>query len=384
MATVLVLLVSSAALPKSSAGAEQPQLDQEFRAALAQYNAGNFIGAAERLERLSRVAPANFPVEELLGMAYSSRSEDRKAAVHFEAAVELNPTSAAARTNLATTLAHLGKLAQAEAEFKKALELDPGSFDSNHNLGEFYVAAAQIEKAIAFLEKAQRIKPEAYENGYDLSLAYLETGLAAQARETVEHLMLQRNTAELHNLLGEIHEKQGNFVPAEREYETAAHMDPSESNLFDWASELLLHRTLDPAVEVFENAQARYPNSARLTIGLGMALYSRGNYDDAVKALLKAADLSPRDPGCYYFLSKAYDSSPSQAAEVIKRFRRFRELEPKEARAHYYYAMSLWKGKRAADTSLDVRQIELELKRSVELDPKFADAHFELGNLNRA
>ena len=59
-----------------------------------------------------------------------------------------------------------------------------------------------------------------------------------------------------------------------------------------------------------------------------MALYSRGKYDDAVKALLAAADLNPADPRCYLFLSKAYDSSPNQAEDVIQRFRRFYELQP--------------------------------------------------------
>ena len=131
-------------------------------------------------------------------------------------------------------------------------------------------------------------------------------------------------------------------------------MDPSESNLFDWGSELLLHRTFGPAIEVFQHATERYPDSPRLAIGLGMALYSRGNYDDAVKALLKAADLDPSDPRCYLFLSKAYDSSPGQADEVIQRFRRFAELQPRNARAPYYYAMSLWKGKRAQDPGLDL------------------------------
>ena len=97
---------------------------------------------------------------------------------------------------------------------------------------------------------------------------------------------------------------------AENQYETAAHMEPSESNLFDWGSELLVHRTLDPAVNVFQSAAEHYPNSPRLAIGLGMALYSRGNYDDAVKALLKAADLNPSDPRCYYFLVKGIRQLP--------------------------------------------------------------------------
>src|SRR5205807_5121910 len=160
-------------------------------------------------------------------------------------------------------------------------------------------------------------------------------------------LLTRKNTSELHNLLGVVEEKDEKFVAAANEFETAAHLDPSESNLFDWGSELLLHRTLDPAIEVFRQAAQRYRGSPRVAIGLGVALYSRGNYDDAVKSLLRAADLNPADPGCYLFLSKAYDSSPGQAGDVIQRFRRFAELQPSNARALYYYAMSLWKGKRA-------------------------------------
>jgi tetratricopeptide (TPR) repeat protein len=118
-----------------------------------------------------------------------------------------------------------------------------------------------------------------------------------------------------------------------------------------------------------------------MAIGLGMALYSLGRYDEAVKSLLKAADLNPSDPRCYPFLSKAYDSSPSQADDVIQRFRRFTEVQPKNAHAFYYYAMSLWKGKRAQDPNMDAHQIESLLKTSISLDPSLADSHLQLGNL---
>jgi tetratricopeptide (TPR) repeat protein len=43
--------------------------------------------------------------------------------------------------------------------------------------------------------------------------------------------------------------------------------------------------------------------------------------------------------------------------------------------------MSLWKGKRAQDPSLDLHQIESLLKKAVALDPKLAEAHLQLGNL---
>jgi tetratricopeptide (TPR) repeat protein len=365
----------------SAAETETNSLDRLFQSALAQYDSGQFAEAEKKLEALLPKAPESFDVHELLGMVYAAESQDLKANAHLLKAVRLKPDSVAARSNLATNLVRLHRMASAETEFKKAVELDPQNYDTNHNLGEYYVAAGDISHAAPFLEKAQTLKPDSYDNGFNLALVYLQTNRLVQARDLVQQLLNQRNTAELHNLLGQINENTGKFVAAENEYQTAAHMEPSESNLFDWGSELLVHRTLDAAVDVFQSATTRFPGSGRLAIGLGMALYSRGNYDDAVKALLHAADISPSDPRCYYFLSKAYDSSPGQADEVIQRFRRFAELQPKDAHAPYYYAMSLWKGRRAQDTNVDFTQIEALLKKSVLLDPNFPEAHLQLANL---
>jgi tetratricopeptide (TPR) repeat protein len=369
-------------VPVGLAETDQKQnVDSAFQAAVSQYESGHYAEAAQQLEELVRQLPQSFDVHELLGMVYAAESQESKANDHLAKAVRLKPQSVEARTNLATNLVHLGKVATAEAEFRKAVELDPASYDTNHNLGEIYIAAGKLAEAVPYLEKAQKLNSAAYDNGYDLALAYAKTGKLDDGRNLVQDLLKQKDTAELHNVLGEIEERDGKFVAAENQYETAAHMDPSESNLFDWGSELLVHRTLDPAVNVFQSATKHYPNSPRLAIGLGMALYSRGNYDDAVKALLQAADLNPSDPRCYYFLSKAYDSSPSQADNVIQHFRHFAELQPQNARAHYYYAMSLWKGRRAQDSNFDVRQIESLLNRAITLDPKLPEAHLQLGNL---
>jgi tetratricopeptide (TPR) repeat protein len=380
----LVLLAWTLPLSLRTAAQTKPpgnDLDRQFQAAVAQYDAGHFAEAAVQLEKLLPSVPQSFEVHELLGLVYAAQSQDAKANEHLEKAVRLNPNSAAARTNLAANLSRLGKLGPAEEQFRKAAQLEPENFDANHNLGEAYVRTGKIAEATPFLEKAQRIDSSSYDNGYDLSLAYLLTGHTKDARELIHALLQQKNTAELHNLLAEVEEKDGNFVAAANEFEIAAHMDPSESNLFDWASELLVHRTLEPSIEIFRQATERYPQSSRLAIGLGMALYSLGKYDDAVVSLLRAADLSPADPRIYPFLSRAYDSSPGQADEVIKRFRRFAELQPRNGRAIFYYAMSLWKGKRAQDPSLDLHQIESLLTKSIELDPTLADAQLQLGNL---
>jgi tetratricopeptide (TPR) repeat protein len=377
---ILSILLVCAAL----AAAEDPEkqkLDRQYQSAVAQYESGRYAEAAAQLETLLPHAPESFAIHELLGVVYASLSQDAKAIQHLQKAVQLQPNSAAARTNLAASLNHSGKSELAGEQFRKALELEPQGFDTNHNLGEFYIQSGKIDAARPLLERAQKINPSSYDNSYDLAMADFLSERFGEARQLVQSLIQQKNAGELHNLLGQIEEKDGKFVAAANEFEIAAHMDPSEDNLFDWGSELLLHRTYDAAIAVFQEATRRYPKSPRLMVGLGMTLDLRGKYDEAVTALLAAADLDPTDARCYLFLSKAYDSSPNQADDVIRRFRRYAELQPGNALAQYYYALSLWKGKRVGDTALDLQTVESLLLKSIALDAKLPESHLQLGNL---
>jgi tetratricopeptide (TPR) repeat protein len=376
---VLGILISLCALAPAQDSQKQ-SLDQQYHEAVSEYEAGRYAQASAQLEKLLPHAPASYELHELLGMAYASLSENDKAIEHLKTAVQIKPELAEARVNLGATLVRAGKAELAAEQFRKAVSLEPNNYDANHNLGEFYVQTGKLAEAQPYLERAQRIHPD-YDNGYDLAMADFLLGKRDEARQVINELVKLKDTGELRNLLGQIDEKDGKYVEAANDYEAAAHLDPSEGNIFDWGSEMLLHRTLEPAITIFEQGAQRFPKSPRMLIGLGLAYYSRGIYDGAIKALLTAADLNPSDPRCYVFLSKAYNSSPLQADEVIQRFQRYAELQPGNALAQYYYAMSLWKGKRveAGDTGLST--VESLLKKSIALDDSLAEAHVQLGNL---
>jgi tetratricopeptide (TPR) repeat protein len=375
MAWLPPLLASQAETAGSDA------LDRKFQSALAHFNSGQYAAAQQELESLVKALPKSFEVQELLGQVYAAEGQEEKATAPFEQAVRLRPESGPARNNLAANLARLGKTSLAEKEFKKVVELEPASFDANRNLGAFYLQTGRIAAAIPYLEKAHNENPSSYDVGYDLALAYEEQGRLPEARRQIQELLKQKETAELHNLLAGIEEKARNYVLAVNEYEKAAHLEPSESNLFDWGCELLVHQTSNPAIEVLSQGVKRYPNSSRLALGLGLALDVRGKYDDAVKALLRGIDLDPSDARAYYFLSKAYDRAPSLADEVVERFRRYAELRPRDAQASLYYAISLWKGRRSETSQAYLDQVESLLKKAVALDPSFPDAHLQLANL---
>ncbi len=160
----------------------------------------------------------------------------------------------------------------------------------------------------------------------------------------------RQKRAELYHRLAQIDEKLGNPLEAVHEYERAAELTPSETNLFGWASELLTHRALEPATEVFARGNTLYPQSVRMLIGLGVAWYARGSNEKATQYLASASDLAPADPAPYLFMGRMESSESVISAGTLERLARFAQLAPNNALANYYYAVGLWKSKAGALT----------------------------------
>jgi tetratricopeptide (TPR) repeat protein len=268
-----------------------------------------------------------------------------------------------------------------ERQLTETVRRDPDSFQAHHALGEFYIHQGKLEAAIPHLERARALDPVHYANGYDLALAYLETNQLDAARQQLGRMLEAKPTGELHNLRGDVEERAGNLVAAAEHYQRAAHLDATEDHLFDWGNNLLQMRAFEPAEQVFAAGIKRHPESARLHIGLGIAQYSRGRYDEAVKSLCRAADLAPSDPRPIQFLGEMYGVSPELSSEVTARLARFVKRKPRDAPGLFYYAMNLWKGPAAGGEAVDLARVEALLRKAVTLDAKLAKAFLQLGIL---
>ena len=191
------------------------------------------------------------------------------------------------------------------------------------------------------------------------------------------------NDPALHHQLGELEETLGNPLEAVREYQRAAELDPSEPNLFDWGAELLTHRALEPATEVFANGNRRFPKSVRMLVALGVSWFARGSYDRAEQYLVAASDLAPDDPTPYVFLGRMLGMETAPSEESAKRLARFAQRQPDNALANYYYAVSLSKRSPGAadDDAESSARVESLLLKAVHLDPKLGAAYLQLGTL---
>jgi tetratricopeptide (TPR) repeat protein len=196
---------------------------------------------------------------------------------------------------------------------------------------------------------------------------------------------LERNPqdAALHHHLADVEEKLSHPLEAVREYQRAAELDPNEPDLFDWGTELLTHRALEPATEVLTKGNRLFPKSVRMLVALGVVWYARGSYDEATQYLGNAADLAPDDAAPYLFLGRMLSVETTLPPGALERLERFAQLQPNNALANYYFALSLTKqAALAADVDAErSRRVESHLEKAVHLDPKLGAAYLQLGTL---
>lgn len=269
-----------------------------------------------------------------------------------------------------------------ESELRAAVSKNPNGFEGNYKLGRFYLHAGRYQDAIPPLQAAYQADPSSYENEYDFALALKMAGDAAQAREHVRRLLARSPSADLHRMAGELDEKLGDPLSAVRAFQEAASENPSEDNYFAWGSELLFHRAIWQAKEVFDEGARLYPHSARMLTARGAALFAGALYDEAALDLCRASDLNPQSAEPYLFMGKIEIAAPDPLPCVVPMLARFQTLQPANSLANYYYAMALWKQQgRAQDPQL-MEKVTAMLTRAVSLDPKCADGYLQLGNLN--
>jgi len=176
-------------------------------------------------------------------------------------------------------------------------------------------------------------------------------------------------------------EKMGNALQAVREYQRAAEMNATEPNLFNWGAELLRHRASEPAAEVFTKGNGLFPGSVRMLLGLGAAWYARGFYDEAARRFFEASDLNPSDPRPYMFLGKVQNVEITQLEGYAQRMDRFVKLQPGNAWANYYCAVSRSKQRKGPEDSQATAEVQALLEKAVHLDPNLGAAYLQLGIL---
>ncbi len=121
--------------------------------------------------------------------AAEDRGENETAEHLFRQAIDLEPTMAAALTNLGNLVYRQGELEEARKLYERALEHDPSQPEARYNLANILEDLGETDLAIAELRKVCAAAPKFADAHYNLGIILAQVGGTAQAKEYLERYL---------------------------------------------------------------------------------------------------------------------------------------------------------------------------------------------------
>ncbi|HTP35710.1 MAG TPA: tetratricopeptide repeat protein [Candidatus Acidoferrales bacterium] len=322
------------------------------------------------------LAAQSFEDEFRRGLVALSSHDLPQARQLLEEASRLQPDNALVWAALAQTYLWGKEAALAHDAAGRAARLASPESPAHHALAMFYSETGDIAKAA----RAERLY--ASSKGADPGAAARAAGLSLRAGDAAEAVAwsrtaLQRSeTTEMHHLLGQAFAAANRPGDAERELRVAAERDPLvEVYVYDLGQMQLRRGDFASATATFGKACQRFPGSAQMQLASGVAAYGQRRFADAIDAFLRVTAIDSALEQPYVFLARILPLAGDRLPQVVAAFAAWEKAEPGNYLAVCLHAKAL--GAAAGDTA----EIEAKLRRSIQLNDGYWEAHFELGVL---
>ena len=293
------------------------------------------------------------------------------------------PAALRAEVRLLTALADraLGREDRTREVLESIRPMLAGQPQLELQLATLLLGQGLLEDSERLLLSVTRQMPGSYSAHLRLAVVRHELGKLAEATLAAEAALALGETAELHLLLGDLLEGQGEFVEAVGHFQRAVALEPSADNYFALGYEFLVHWNWEAAGEVFSAGIERAPESWRLWIGAGAAALGLTRYEEATRALLRAVRLDPLEITGYHLLAQAFEHSEEAFDAAVQSLRELPGRDAGNPWARYYDALAtIRQASRTGDASGLPAQVE-SLQALTREDPDFLEAQVLLGEL---
>ena len=228
-----------------------------------------------------------------------------------------------------------GRRRQAEKCYRSSLKADPLCPQALHLLGLLAQQAGDYRESVRLLEQSLALNPDDRDTLSSLAGAYIGQRQIQPARQCYQRLAeLFPDSAEIHQRLGKMQERLGEWGAALDSYRRALALQPDSPEFHRSLAGLQYKQGAhEEAAESCRRALALYPNQPEILTQLGNSLADLGNYGAAVDAHRRALALTPDSPeallGLGYFFERKGDW-----ASAIDIYRTAIKLNPESSSAH--------------------------------------------------
>lgn len=302
---------------------------------------GQLREAKTDLEQASKVDDSNPYIWSSLAEVYlrsGERAKSADSAAHAEATGRDNPLVAHALAMYFSEAGHPDRAAVFEERYAQSAKADS---DALARAAGLYLNADALDKADALARQALEQHPSSPE----------------------AQLMMGRI------LLAEGHETEA-LAPLKKAWDAK----PNDQEItFEYANALLRQQAFGQAADVVTQALEQHAGDPQLTLLLGVARYGQRRFEDAIVAFLHVAESNPEIKQPYLFLGRLLEQAGPHLPEIIKADRGWVARASTNGRAALELAKALLQADHASP------EAESLLRRSIALDAKDWEAHFELG-----
>jgi len=304
-----------------------------------------------------------------------------------------------------------GDNATAADILKRALAIDPHSVPALNNLAIVLARLGQPNEAIPLYERALKVRPDDPVTKRNLAIAYFK------AQRYAEAWRLLKTMAQAHSADFQILELSGlalfaldRYPEAVQYLERTSRLQPSDLETLDVLGKAYLHmKDYKALTSVFTRIMEVNPDSAAGHVMMGTAYDQMLQEDDALKEFQAAAKADRNFMGVHSGLALLYwkqgnvELAEQEFRSELRRFpadpvsnRLLGELflrNDRPAEAAPYFQKALEANRRDRDAIFDLAKAELDmdrpeqavaaLRRAIQIDPAYAEAHYLLSTTLR-
>jgi tetratricopeptide (TPR) repeat protein len=281
-------------------------VERFFQQGLRRYLRGDYRQAAVHFTAALKLDPTDARLYAHRGDAYRFEREYERAIADFEAALRLNPANPSVLVSRARAYLRTGEAARALVDCSAALESGAPNASAYRVRALACAELGELDPALDDLSKAIDLEPDEEEAYYERGLLYLRLREFPQAVEDFSWILEQNP----HHLLA--YEQRGNayrflkdYVGAIRDYGEILRRHPSDVLAYARrASAYQLKGDLDRALVDYQQALLLEPTNARVRAQLGLLFRKRGDVERAQSELDQAIRLDPENWVALYHRAK--------------------------------------------------------------------------------
>ena len=263
------------------------------------------------MEEAAALEPSSAVVQYNLGVAYHRAARLDDAIQAYDRALSLDPTFLACELQAARLLASDGRYRGALIRLRRAIAQDSERIDLRVGLVDVHRLMGDHDTAIEEATAALAINASDINLYRSMGESYLARGETLLARfvlqKALDTLDGAKQSGALHESLGRAYHEDGNTELAKAFYEKALELDENLYPSRIYLAELYMaNRDYETTVGLLERAVTLRPRDAGMLVTLGVAYRGMGNYDDAERSYLRAADADAASADPWFNLGILY------------------------------------------------------------------------------